>query len=67
VRRSWAAAGVLGPEWGSGQMAEKSGKSPVGKYHGAPIGGALTALLTWVTADDGLLGAGWSLELLLIP
>jgi hypothetical protein len=33
-------------------MAEKSGESPVGKYLGAPIGGALAALLTWVTAGS---------------
>jgi hypothetical protein len=33
-------------------MAEKSAESAVGKYLGAPIGGALTALLTWVTAGS---------------
>jgi hypothetical protein len=31
-------------------MAEKSDESAVGKYLGAPIGGAFTALLTWATA-----------------
>jgi Na+/phosphate symporter len=33
-------------------MAEKSGESAVGKYLGAPIGGALTALLTRLTAGS---------------
>jgi hypothetical protein len=33
-------------------MAEKSGESAVGKYLGAPMGGALTALLTWATAGS---------------
>jgi hypothetical protein len=36
-------------------MAEKSGESTVGKYLGAPIGGALTALLTWLTAGSSAL------------
>jgi len=33
-------------------MSEKSGESAVGRYLGAPIGGALTALLTWFTAPS---------------
>jgi len=33
-------------------MAEKSAESAVGKYLGAPIGGALTALITWATAGS---------------
>jgi hypothetical protein len=33
-------------------MAEKSGQGAFGKYLGAPIGGALTALLTWATAGS---------------
>ena len=33
-------------------MAEKSDESTIGKYLGAPIGGAVTALLTWTTAGS---------------
>jgi hypothetical protein len=33
-------------------MAEKSAESAVGKYLGAPIGGALAALITWATAGS---------------
>jgi hypothetical protein len=36
-----------------GEMAEKSAESAVGRYLGAPIGGALTALITWATAGSG--------------
>jgi hypothetical protein len=37
---------------GMGEMAEKSAESAVGRYLGAPIGGALTALITWATAGS---------------
>jgi len=33
-------------------MAESSAESTVGKYFGAPIGGALIALLTWATTES---------------
>src|SRR5215813_2314992 len=33
-------------------MAESSAESAVGKYFGAPIGGALIALLTWATTES---------------